>query len=104
MRLHVLLISAVLLAASPLVQAAPRAPAGSSAHAASATATTPVNINTADAESLASGLKGIGLKKAEAIIAYRKAHGPFSSLEQLQEVKGIGPGIIARNKGLIVLH
>lgn len=48
----------------------------------------PVNVNTADAEVLAE-LPGIGPAKAAAIIAYREEHGPFASLEELDEVKGI---------------
>ena len=48
-----------------------------------------VNINTADAAGLDS-LDGIGVKKAEAIIAYRSEHGDFKSLEEIKEVPGIG--------------
>ena len=48
-----------------------------------------VNINTADATALDS-LNGIGVKKAEAIIAYRSEHGDFKSLEEIKEVPGIG--------------
>jgi competence protein ComEA len=50
----------------------------------------PVNINTADAETIASSLKGIGLKKAEAIVQYRQEHGHFQHPDDLAEVKGIG--------------
>lgn len=49
-----------------------------------------VNINTADAATLAGTLKGVGLKKAEAIVAYRDEHGPFKSVDDLVNVKGIG--------------
>ena len=48
-----------------------------------------VNINTATLEELQT-LKGIGKKKAEAILQYRKEHGPFRTKEDLLEVKGIG--------------
>ncbi len=48
-----------------------------------------VNINTADVATLAS-LNGIGQSKAEAIVAYREANGPFQSPEELANVKGIG--------------
>ncbi len=51
-----------------------------------------MNINTASKEDLAS-LSGIGEKKAEAIIDYRKAHGDFKNSEDLMKVKGIGPKI-----------
>ena len=50
-----------------------------------------ININKADKETLAS-LPGIGDKKAEAIIEYRKDH-PFKDIEDLQNVKGIGPKV-----------
>ena len=49
-----------------------------------------ININTATAESIAQSLKGIGLKKAQAIVAYREAYGSFSKAEDLEKVKGIG--------------
>lgn len=57
-----------------------------------------VNLNTASATSLADNLYGIGDKKAAAIIAYRKQYGAFQSLEQIKEVKGIGEGLLKRNK------
>lgn len=56
-----------------------------------------VNINTADVDTL-STLKGIGAKKAEAIIAWREANGGFSSVEQLLEVKGVGVAILDANR------
>lgn len=62
-----------------------------------------INVNTADAATL-THLKGVGEKKAQAIIAYRKQNGPFNSLEQLQAVSGIGPSIIAQNKAVIVFR
>jgi competence protein ComEA len=49
-----------------------------------------VNINTADAATISAELKGIGLSKAEAIVAYRTKHGPFRSVDDLSLVKGIG--------------
>lgn len=49
----------------------------------------PVDINTADADTLDT-LPGIGPALAGRIIAYREAHGPFDSGEELMEVKGIG--------------
>ena len=48
-----------------------------------------VNINTANAEQIANTLKGVGIKRAEAIISYRETHGLFKSIESLAEVKGI---------------
>ncbi|MCZ6803328.1 MAG: helix-hairpin-helix domain-containing protein [Proteobacteria bacterium] len=53
-----------------------------------------VNINTADKESLMAAIQGVGEKRAEAIIAYREENGPFKSVEELSEVKGIGSATI----------
>lgn len=50
----------------------------------------PVNINTADAETLASAINGVGLKKAREIIAYRQQNGPFATVDDLSKVNGIG--------------
>ncbi|MDX7991169.1 ComEA family DNA-binding protein [Xenorhabdus sp. Reich] len=57
-----------------------------------------LNINTANAEELAKELNGIGVKKAQAIIEYREKYGPFTAIEQLQEVQGIGPIFIEKNR------
>ncbi|WP_025120347.1 MULTISPECIES: ComEA family DNA-binding protein [unclassified Serratia (in: enterobacteria)] len=57
-----------------------------------------VSINQADAEALASVLNGVGLKKAQAIVRYREQNGPFSEIDQLQEVPGIGPSLVERNR------
>ena len=50
-----------------------------------------VNINTANKEELMS-LKGIGEKRADDIIEYRKKNGDFKNVDELEKVKGIGPG------------
>jgi competence protein ComEA len=60
-----------------------------------------VNINTADAATMARELKGIGLKRAQAIVEYRQKHGPFRSVDELAMVKGIGPAAISKNRELI---
>lgn len=62
----------------------------------SAEANNPVNINTASAEQL-ENIKGIGSKKAQAIVQYRKNNGSFTSVSDLTHVKGIGPGFIKKN-------
>ena len=59
--------------------------------AAPAIAATQVDINSADARTLAQSLDGVGLSKAEAIVAYRKRHGPFRTIEDFAKVEGIGP-------------
>lgn len=63
----------------------------------------PVNINTADAETLAAELVGVGADKAAAIIAYREANGPFKNADDLTQVKGIGDKTLEKNRDNIVL-
>jgi len=58
----------------------------------------PVDINSANAMVISKTLKGIGIKKAKAIVAYREKHGKFKSVEDLAKVKGIGKQTIAMNK------
>ena len=58
----------------------------------------PVDINSADAETLAGSIDGVGTQKAIAIIEYREANGPFSSVEDLANVQGIGMKTIDRNR------
>lgn len=60
-----------------------------------------VNINTADAETMAAILKGIGLKKAQAIVAHREQYGAFKTVGELGDVKGIGEGLLAKNQDRI---
>ena len=61
----------------------------------------PVNVNTADAATLAKELKGVGPKLADAIVEYRQKHGPFKSADELALVKGIGAAAIAKNREFI---
>ncbi len=69
----------------------------------SAIAAEAVNINTANAASLAKNLNGVGLKKAEAIVAYRKKNGNFKTAKDLSKVKGIGTKTVAKNKDYILV-
>jgi competence protein ComEA len=85
MRLSTLAAAIALLAASTLVLAGP------------------VNINTADAETISAELKGVGLTKAKAIVEYRKKHGPFRSADDLSLVKGIGERTVELNRSDIVV-
>ena len=62
-----------------------------------------VNINTADANELAGAIKGIGIKKAEAIVTYRNKVGSFNSVKDLTNVKGIGEKLLEKNEGAISL-
>lgn len=63
-----------------------------------------VNLNTADAATLQRELLGIGQVKAEAIVAYREAHGDFASVDELLEVKGIGPAILEKNRDKLSIN
>ncbi|MGR4976333.1 ComEA family DNA-binding protein [Pseudomonas sp. LARHCG127] len=63
-----------------------------------------VDLNRADAATLQRELSGIGKGKAEAIVAYRESNGPFSSVEELLEVKGIGKAILDRNLDKLELN
>ena len=63
----------------------------------------PVNINTADAKTLASELDGVGPVTAERIVAYRQEHGVFKSAEELKAVRGVGAKTYAKNAEKILL-
>lgn len=63
----------------------------------------PVDINTADAETISAELKGIGLAKAKAIVEYREKHGPFKSADDLSLVKGIGERTVEINRNDILV-
>ncbi|MBJ7574877.1 ComEA family DNA-binding protein [Luteimonas sp. MC1828] len=62
-----------------------------------------VNINTADAATIERVLVNIGMAKAEAIVAHRKAHGAFKSADELANVKGVGLKTIEKNRDRIVV-
>ena len=63
----------------------------------------PVDINTASATEISKSLDGVGKQKAEAIVAYRKAHGNFKSAQDLTKVKGISAKTVEKNKKNIKL-
>jgi competence protein ComEA len=69
--------------------------------AAAQSATRVVNINTADAATLARELVGVGESRAAAIVAYRNQNGPFRSVEELTLVRGIGPRVIEQNRAIL---
>ena len=64
---------------------------------------TPVNVNKADAMTIAESLKGIGDVKAQAIVAYRGQNGDFTSVDQLLDIKGIGGKTLEKNRADILL-
>ncbi len=61
----------------------------------------PVNINTADAETLAAELQGVGMARARAIVEHRESQGPFARPEDILEVSGVGPAIFEQNSANI---
>ncbi len=62
-----------------------------------------VNVNQASAQELADLLSGVGIKKAEAIIEYRKQNGDFKNADDLVNVKGIGSTTLEKNRERIEL-
>jgi competence protein ComEA len=62
-----------------------------------------VDINSADAVTLAEAIKGVGKAKAEAIVAYREKHGPFKSVDDLSLVQGIGPKTLEQNRSSLTV-
>ena len=64
----------------------------------------PVDINRADAATIAKELEGIGKSRAEAIVAYREKNGAFKSVNDLLKVKGIGQKVLDQNRGNIRLN
>ena len=87
--LHNLLLTAILLFSSAAMSAQDLAEA--------------VNINTANAEQIAVAMKGVGENKARAIVEYRSSNGEFKSIQDLENVSGIGSKTVERNKDRITL-
>jgi competence protein ComEA len=58
----------------------------------------PVDINKADAATIAKELEGIGPSRAKAIVEYREKHGAFKSADDLSKIKGIGSKAIDKNR------
>lgn len=97
------LVFALLTSASIAVVAAPAVvPNTDNATMVSDNVTLPssekVDLNGADAATLQKQLAGVGEAKAKAIVAYRDTNGPFASVDELLEVKGIGKAILDRNR------
>jgi competence protein ComEA len=57
-----------------------------------------IDINVADAEMIAQAMDGVGMVKAQEIVAYREMNGKFQSIDQLTEVKGIGIATVEKNR------
>ena len=85
--------------ATVVVSATKSATAVSSTTAAKpAAAPAAIDLNSADASTLAREMRGIGQSKARAIVEYRRIHGPFRSLDDFALVKGIGARTIELNR------
>lgn len=69
-----------------------------------AMASEPININAADANTIAEAMYGVGMDKAQAIVDYRSQHGPFKSLDELLRVRGIGPKTLERSREHITVQ
>ncbi len=111
--IFILVLGMCVLAGAPAVYAQEQKSATSPAQVTAATtatkmgapaAGTRVNINTADAQTLAGKLKGVGEARAQEIVRYREAYGPFASAEELMEVKGIGKSTLDMNLEVITLE
>jgi len=63
----------------------------------------PVNVNTADAETISAELQGVGITKAIAIVEYRETNGPFKTVDDLVQVKGIGERTVEINRKNILV-
>ena len=81
----------------------PEVPSPISAQMAHAEQSSKVNLNVADADILRRDLFGIGAAKAKAIIAYRESNGPFTAVDELLEVKGIGKALLEKNRDRLTL-
>jgi competence protein ComEA len=97
------LMFALLTSASIAAVAAPvvpvPAPKGDMVMGATAPAqSAKLDLNDADAATLQKELSGVGEAKAKAIVAYRETNGPFTAVDELLEVKGIGKAILDRNR------
>jgi competence protein ComEA len=97
------LVFALLTSASVAAIAAPAVtPQASNAPLTQEVSSTPqsgkLDLNAADAPTLQRELAGVGEAKAKAIVAYRETNGPFTSIDELLEVKGIGKAILDKNR------
>ncbi len=62
-----------------------------------------LDINHATPQQIATAMRGVGINKAKAIVAYRTAHGSFKSVDELVNVKGIGTKTVAANRAKLSL-
>ncbi|MFQ2315502.1 ComEA family DNA-binding protein [Aeromonas dhakensis] len=96
-----LLLSCLPLLSQPLL-AADKPTAKPATTVAAAKESGKVNLNTASINEL-TALKGIGEKKAQAIVDYREKQGKFTTVDQLADVSGIGPATLEANRDMIIV-
>ncbi|MEY8215780.1 MAG: helix-hairpin-helix domain-containing protein [Colwellia sp.] len=102
------IMSCSLLIVSPISSAAVKAPSNNkvteqaTVNKQEATIKKVINLNNATAEQLIT-LKGIGEKKAHAILMYRQQVGSFKSVQGLTDVKGIGEKVLIDNKSRLII-
>jgi len=89
-------VAATVVNAAPATKSQTEAPVVASAPV--SVVVTKLDLNTADAAALQRELFGVGETKAKAIIAYRESNGPFTSVDELLEVKGIGKILLEKNR------
>jgi competence protein ComEA len=63
----------------------------------------PVDINQADAQSLAENIVGVGPVLAGAIVTYRHEYGAFHTVDELLQVPGIGPKVLEKNEETLLV-
>ena len=90
------LLAAVLMALTPLSMAA-QEPGETTEQVMQ------LDINKADAATIATALDGVGMVKAQEIVAYREMFGSFTSVDELLDVKGIGAATVERNRHRILI-
>jgi len=62
-----------------------------------------IDINSADAQTIAKGLVGVGMVRAKEIVAYREMFGNFESLDELTAVTGVGEATVDKNRHLLLV-
>ena len=94
----VLLLSSIALALPVHAQLSPSKQPTTKTAATNPTPSSKIDLNKADLTQLTGSFKGIGKKRAQAIIDYRQTHNGFKSLEELADVKGLGQHFLSLNK------
>ncbi|AZE83022.1 Competence protein ComEA helix-hairpin-helix region precursor [Pseudomonas orientalis] len=97
-------LASLSVATTAAPSAKPEAPTSISAQMTKTEQSAKVNLNAADAETLRRDLFGIGAAKAKAIVAFRESNGPFTAVDELLEVKGIGKALLEKNRDRLVIN